>query len=192
MTSAVRSAFGRLHRLVETGEGALGDGRAIALAPFDELQGLARQRIGPALLGGQWEDITRGLLQHLARDREPLQDRSGARRRRPTRTGYRHVRAAVPGPAQQQRDVTRMLRGWRRRWASTPSLDRLALFVAQHGLESPAIPFGLDQGLADHVGDRPAAGYQPAMPMLARRMQSIRVGVAERGTIPRSGRARHG
>src|SRR3569832_292229 len=61
--------------LLQAAVGALLDGGAIALAPLDELQRLARERVAPGLRGAQGEHVVHRLLQHLARDGEALEDR---------------------------------------------------------------------------------------------------------------------
>mgnify|MGYP000371422602 CR=1 FL=1 len=50
------------------------DSGAVALAPFDELQGLARDRIGPALARRHGKDVLSDLLHDVARDAEALED----------------------------------------------------------------------------------------------------------------------
>ena len=106
---AAEAVLGGGDRLFQAGVGALLDGGAVALAPLDELQRLARSGVLPVLLGGHREDVAGCFLQHLARDREALQDQLAARRRRPTRTAHRRGWGAVPGGAAASAPAARVL-----------------------------------------------------------------------------------
>ncbi len=130
------------------------------MAPLDELQRLAGDRIRPALLGGQGEDVGRGLLQNLARDGEPLQDLAAGVGVRPPEHDVGVVRAQL-GPAQQQRDELRILAAGRHHELDG-GVGQLGQIVAQQGLDHRRL-HRLDEDLGDHLPQAPAHGDQPAM-----------------------------